>query len=119
MHGVVVHVSKETGVILEALVPSQEGVIELKINDHSVPDLVSVEIAVWNHEVEVLHICLVIATARPGWTHILVRPVSMGAPHVLNSLVDLVLVSLLSHVGWHEEPKGHILNLKLVDCCKE
>jgi hypothetical protein len=39
----------------------------------------------------------------------------VGTPHVLQSLVNLVLIHLLSHVGWGKKPENHVLSLQFVE----
>lgn len=114
-HGIVVHIIEETWVVSEALVPSQEGVVELGRHHSSIPKLIGGNRRIHQVHVVVLDHALVEAAASPGAAQSLVHSVLVGTPHVLQSLVNLVLIHLLSHVGWGKKPENHVLSLQFVE----
>ena len=113
-HSIIIHIVEETWIVLKTLVPSQEWVVKMLIHDSSIPKHVGTNCSIWNNHVEVLHHALVIAGAAPSCTEAFVSSVFVGAPHVLDSLVHLVLVSCFGHVSGGNKPEGNVLYFQLV-----
>lgn len=116
---VVVHLSKEARILVEALMPPVERIVDVALRKTSINELVDSPMEVWDHCILVLvhtlvHAMVVVGRAKSSINSVLVR-----APHVCQSLLDVLIVGLLREVCWQEEDQGYVLYSELEQCWKK
>ena len=115
VHGVIVHVTQERRVVLEALMPSQEGVVNDLISDCTCEHSEAGSGQVGDQEVSVLLHVVVKAGRVVCSSHALVDTVLMSSPHVIDALLDILVEGTSGHHGGNKKPEGHVECLKFED----
>ena len=95
--GVVVNICQVGTVVLEGLMPSEVGCVEVRLHLHSCNQLEHVQIVVWQHGPRVLAHSLVESALAESASEALVNSIPMGPPHVANSILDLGVQHLPGH----------------------
>ena len=75
MHRVVIHIRHVCWVVLEILMPSQEGIVDSLVRNNTISDVIHVEVHEWNAHVLVLVHALVGATRMVRAAHAFVHSV--------------------------------------------
>jgi hypothetical protein len=113
MHWVVIHITHERWIVFKTDMPSQEWIVNAWGLNSTFWDHSSSQLSIRQIKVEVLIHTLMEARSFRCWPLTFVSSILVYSPHVLNSLLDLVLVSNFWHVSWHDQEKGDVMQLKL------
>jgi hypothetical protein len=90
----------EMRVVFKGLMPSQEGTADKKAFYSSSPQLILTENEIWNEDIMILGSTQMLSTQHESWSHFLVHSILMNSPHVLNSFINIILVSFFAKVWW-------------------
>lgn len=116
---VIVHVVQVAVVLLKTFMPPVEYVVDVRVTDSTLPKLIAAKRKVWNNKLCALPAALMMARLFVSGSKPTIHSVPVGPPHILESIIDVLVVGASHQVRRQKHYQRNVLNLDTEDGCSK